>query len=101
MLITFLLCILYEAIKSFRYFLAVWNNQKRQQRHAEASITNPQNSGGDNISEDSIHIAPLVQLSGYVLQEVFDRNRIIEISDLQNGCSPRTGLLKELSTDFR
>ncbi|CAL2032517.1 hypothetical protein CAEBREN_17543 [Caenorhabditis brenneri] len=65
MLISFLLCILYEAIKSFRYFLAVWNNQKRQQRHAEASITNPQNSGGDGISEDSVHIAPLVQLSGF------------------------------------
>uniref|UniRef100_A0A8R1IAP0 Copper transport protein n=1 Tax=Caenorhabditis japonica TaxID=281687 RepID=A0A8R1IAP0_CAEJA len=66
-----------QAIKSFRYFIAVWNNQKRQQRQAEASITNPANSGVDSISEDSIHIAPLVQLSGFT-KKLFTSYRLAQ-----------------------
>ncbi|CAD6192240.1 unnamed protein product [Caenorhabditis auriculariae] len=76
MLITFLMCIVYEAIKSFRYFLAVYHSKQRiQGRQNSGGTSNSVNSGADAVSEDSIQVAPLIQLSGFT-RKLFTPYRI-------------------------
>ncbi|CAI5440950.1 unnamed protein product [Caenorhabditis angaria] len=70
MLITFLLCILYEAIKSFRYFLAIWEKQKRAMGIGEST------ADSEEIDERA-HIAPIVQFSGYI-RKLFTKYRLAQ-----------------------
>ncbi|CAB3405056.1 unnamed protein product [Caenorhabditis bovis] len=74
MLITFLLCILYEAMKAFRYFLAVWQANKRRTTQSELAITN---AAADSVSEDSVQFAPLLSISG-LTKRLLSTYRIIQ-----------------------
>lgn len=78
MFISFLLCILYEAIKGFRLFLAIYHVK---QRHANAAMTSSQSpladSGGDNVSQDTIPFAPILQITG-LTKRVFSGFRLAQ-----------------------
>ncbi|PIO77813.1 Ctr copper transporter family protein [Teladorsagia circumcincta] len=80
MFISFLLCILYEAIKGFRLFLAVYHVK---QRHANPTLTGSgsqsplADSGGDNVSQDTIPFAPILQITG-LTRRVFSKFRLAQ-----------------------
>lgn len=70
-LIIFLLCILYEAIKALRIFLARAHNSnlayERQQRRATSPCVQVRSPSEnlDNISSDSVTFAPLLRISSF------------------------------------
>ncbi|VDN36957.1 unnamed protein product [Cylicostephanus goldi] len=78
MFISFLLCILYEAIKGFRLFLAIYHNKQRR-----SAMTSSQSaladSAGDNVSHDSVSFAPMLQVTG-LTRRVFSGYRLIQAS---------------------
>ncbi|EPB72506.1 Ctr copper transporter family protein [Ancylostoma ceylanicum] len=76
MFISFLLCILYEAIKGFRLFLAIYHVKQRR-----SNITSSQSpladAAGDNTSQDSITFAPMLQVTG-LTRRMFTGYRLMQ-----------------------
>ncbi|KAK5969875.1 Ctr copper transporter family protein [Trichostrongylus colubriformis] len=64
MFISFLLCILYEAIKGFRLFLAVHHVKQRHAITSSGSQSPLADSGGDNVSQDTVPFAPMLHATG-------------------------------------
>ncbi|KJH45664.1 Ctr copper transporter family protein [Dictyocaulus viviparus] len=75
MFITFLLCVLYEAIKGFRLFVAYYHLKKhRENSSSQSPLTE---SAGDNASQESIMFAPMLQITG-LTKRVFSGFRLAQ-----------------------
>ncbi|WKX94916.1 hypothetical protein Q1695_011851 [Nippostrongylus brasiliensis] len=77
MFISFLLCILYEAIKGFRLFLAIYHVKQRRANAAMSSSQSPLADSADNISQDTIPFAPILQITG-LTKRVFSGFRLAQ-----------------------
>ncbi|KAE9418375.1 hypothetical protein Angca_004158 [Angiostrongylus cantonensis] len=77
MLITFLLCILYEAVKGFRLFLAYCHLKVFFSTLFTRILYNYSNSRGDLASQDSLPFAPILQIAG-LPRRVFSGFRLVQ-----------------------
>ncbi|ETN74102.1 Ctr copper transporter family protein [Necator americanus] len=75
MFISFLLCVLYEAIKGFRLFLAITHMKPRL--NVSASQSPLTDSGGDNVLQDSISFSPMIHGTG-LTRRVFSGHRMVQ-----------------------
>ncbi|KAK6736258.1 hypothetical protein RB195_019125 [Necator americanus] len=75
MFISFLLCVLYEAIKGFRLFLAITHMKPRL--NVSASQSPLTDSGGDNVPQDSISFSPMIHGTG-LTRRVFSGHRMVQ-----------------------
>ncbi|CAJ0955679.1 unnamed protein product, partial [Mesorhabditis belari] len=76
LVVVFMLCIFYEAIKGFRFFIAIQHERQKRDilRNRPAS---PSAEPRDNISEHSISFAPLLRLNGST-RNLFTAYRVVQ-----------------------